>query len=132
MSLGRIVASPYRAALILAGVIVATIIGYTLSVSLPLLQGPLLAVIEPSGGSESGIAHIAGETKRVAFLEINGEEVPLSEDGSFSVYRAYPPGYTAVEIKARDRFGREIRKTFAFITTYSNPLTHNGIKEKED
>lgn len=119
MTPAHIVFTPYRTVLVLALAAGFTLVGYTFLVSLPLIQGPSLTVTDPKSARIGNVAHIAGTTKRVAFLTVNEEAVPLSEDGSFSVYRAYPPGYTAVEIKARDRFGREIVTTSAFITEYS-------------
>ncbi|MEK9177362.1 MAG: hypothetical protein AAB923_03635, partial [Patescibacteria group bacterium] len=68
-----------------------------------------------------GPATISGDTRRVSYLSINGLPVAVSEDGSFSVKRAYPPGYTEVVITAKDRFGRQRSRTVSFITL---PLTH--------
>lgn len=94
----------------------AIFLGYVLFVSLPLIEGPSFAVLEPSTSVVRGVATIRGTTQRVAFLEINGAPVSLSENGDFTVYRAYPAGYTALVITVRDRFGREKTQTITFIT----------------
>ena len=72
-----------------------------------------------------GMTIITGATKRVSFLEINSMPVSLEENGNFTVTRAYPTGYTALQAVARDRFGRAITKTITFV------VTHNAKKENE-
>ena len=107
--------SPERAAL-LAGILALFLIGgYTLYAALPLILGPSLTILEPRVGIVSGMVTIAGKTARVDFLEINDKKEPVREDGSFSVERAFPEGYTVVTVSARDRFGRTLIKTISFI-----------------
>ena len=96
-----------------AGVLAAiVIVGYTFYATLPYLLGPSLAVTERT---ENGETTVAGMTARVSYLSIDGLNVPLSEDGSFSAKRAYPVGYTAITVSAKDRFGRIISKTLTFL-----------------
>lgn len=94
-----------------AGVIV--IASYSLYAALPYLLGPSLTATASAEGADTVIA---GKTERVAYLSIDGAAVPLQEDGSFSEERSFPSGYTAVEISAKDRFGRSLTKTLTFIT----------------
>jgi len=108
--------TPRRAVMIVSAGLGLILLGYVLFVSLPLIEGPSFSILEPQTPVVEGITKISGTTKRVAFLEINGEPIPLSEEGKFAVYRAYPAGYTALVIKARDRFGREKTETVTFIT----------------
>jgi hypothetical protein len=108
--------------------------GYTLLVALPLIEGPSLVISEPDGTAITGAVTIAGKTNRVSFLSINGLPVAVSEDGSFSVKRTYPAGYTEVTVQAKDRFGRERTRSISFIT--SAPMTeatstNHGIEEKK-
>ena len=105
--------SPGKAILILSVLAAVVIGGYSISVALPFLRGPFLD-IKPALISEDGTVSIFGETERVSFLEINGLPVALNEDGSFLVERAFPLGYTAVTVVAKDRFGRTITKSFSF------------------
>lgn len=106
--------------LIIAGVAVFFILGYTLYTALPFLLGPFLTV---QAETLAGVTTIQGETKRVSYLAINGAPVSLEETGAFSVERAFPLGYTAVQAVARDRFGRTIIKTINFV------VTEHGKKE---
>ncbi len=91
---------------------VLIIVGYTLYAGLPYLLGSALTVSETT---IRGITTVSGATERVAFLSVDGAPVPLQEDGSFSVERAYPLGYTAVVVSVRDRFGRTLTKTLTFL-----------------
>lgn len=108
--------APRHAAWIVSIGLGVIFLGYVLFVSLPLIEGPSFSVLEPSTSAVRGVATIHGTTQRVAFLEINGAPISLSENGDFTVYRAYPAGYTALVITARDRFGREKTQTIPFIT----------------
>ena len=117
--------------LIVAVILGFSVISYTILVFSPFLKGPLLVITEPRSTAALGVVKIAGTTERVAFLTINGEEVPLSEGGDFSAYRAFPPGYTALEIRVRDRFGREEVRTLALITNKQNTNENHGAEEKE-
>lgn len=103
-----------RSGIILGCIAVAVIAGYAFYALLPYLSGPSLSAHE---ATENGVTTVTGRTERVSYLSVNGAPVPLSEDGSFSVKRAYPPGYTAVTLSAKDRFGREITRTLTFLNT---------------
>ena len=97
----------------LIGIVAAFIIcGYTLYAALPYLLGPSLSVTQTT---ENGETTVSGGTARVSFLSIDDAPVPLSEDGSFSVRRAYPLGYTAIKVSVKDRFGRSLTKTITFV-----------------
>lgn len=102
--------TPARTALFLGGLGLALIIGYSIYAALPLLQGPALtASVNPLTHTVS----ITGMTERVAFLQIDGAPIDLKEDGSFSIERAYPAGYTSITVTAQDRFGKKITKTLS-------------------
>ncbi len=101
---------------VVAGVVGLLIIAsYSVFAALPLLEGPSLKATVAV--NESGIASIQGVTERVSFLEINGSPIPLQEDGSFAIERAYPAGYTAITVIAKDRFGKGITKKLSFLNT---------------
>lgn len=114
MSPRPIVFTPRLASIVLGTSALLVILGYTLYALFPLLEGPRLLV--QADTALSGVTVISGETERVSFLAVNEEQVPVDEGGFFSVTRAYPPGYTALTVSARDRFGRERVKRLSFIT----------------
>lgn len=98
--------------MIVGAVAAIIIIGYTLYAILPYLLGPALTVSETTTNGETTIV---GSAERVSYLSIDGLNVPLQEDGTFSAERTYPPGYTAITVSAKDRFGRTISKILTFV-----------------
>lgn len=104
--------SPFRTGIVLGILAAVVILGYAFYAIYPYLSGPSLSVVKTTS---EGLTTIVGRTERVSYLSIDGAAVPLSEDGSFSVKRAYPPGYTAVTVSAKDRFGRTITRTLTFL-----------------
>jgi hypothetical protein len=99
------------------------VIGYTLFVAMPYLRGPSLTIVTPREGETvtGPLVSIYGKTERVSYLAINDLPVPLLEDGTFAVERAYPPGYTVFTVRIRDRFGREEVRTINFLHTFKYP-----------
>ncbi len=118
--------TPRRAAIIAGIVAVLMIVGYSGYAALPFLSGPYL---KASAKALDQTASIQGTAKRVSFLEVNGAAVPLKEDGSFFIERAFPPGYTAVTITARDRFGREVVTSIPLFIR--NDQIHGSEEESE-
>jgi len=110
----NIVFTPRLAAILFGCSTIALLLGYSLYAALPYLEGPYLKVSAES--SENGLTLIHGETARVSYLTINENPTAINEDGSFSVRRAYPLGYTSIVIAATDRFGREITKSLSVVT----------------
>ncbi len=121
--------SPARAALVLSLVALCIVVGYSFYAALPYIEGPSMTLQETQ--TTEGLTAISGTTERVSFLSIDGAPVPLSEDGTFSVRRAYPRGYTALQVVARDRFGRAITKEIAFVTEQTlSTTTPYGTKKE--
>ena len=106
------------------------IFAYGLFVATPYLLGPSLSIISPKEGStvRSPTVVVQGVTERVSYLSINDLPVPLLEDGTFAVERAFPKGYTVVVVRARDRFNREITETIRFI--HETNVTIHGTKKE--
>lgn len=117
--------------LILLGVLAfLAILAYGLFVATPYLRGPKLTIESPKPGASvtTPTVIVRGTTERVSFLSIDDLPVPLLEDGSFIVERAYPAGYTVVVVRVRDRFGRELTDTVQFLHT-TNLSTHGTQEE---
>lgn len=95
------------------------ILGYSGYAAYPYLRGPILTLDPPLQRNTETV--IAGRTVRVSALSVDGLPVALDEGGSFSVERAYPPGYTVVTVRGVDRFGRSLERTLTFVTsTYAS------------
>ena len=73
------------------------------------LKGPKIYVAEPKEyqTSESSLITIYGKIERVSFVRLNGKEIFLTPDGTFSEQIALKNGYNFVYIWTKDRFGRE-------------------------
>lgn len=77
------------------------------------INPPQLLVVSPPDNSEvyeSKIV-ITGSSSPTATLFINGEAVPLDEEGGFRQDVKLAPGVNTVEIKAINRLGKEAVKT---------------------
>lgn len=108
------------------------LLGYSLLQAYPFLAGPTLSV--EAIQKENGLTTISGQAKRVSGVWINDLPVPTTEDGQFTVERAYTEGYTVVTVRALDRFGREREKTLTFVTNnhYASQEKRNEKNNKED
>lgn len=115
-------ARPTQTVLGLIVLALVIIVGYSLYAAFPFLEGPSLKVTSSTVAGEP--TSIRGVTKRVSFLEVNGEAVPLGEDGTFRAERTYPTGYTALTVTARDRFGRTVTKTLSFLVEKNSNNAH--------
>tara|TARA_Y100000590_G_scaffold396395_1_gene477089 strand:- start:163 stop:651 length:489 start_codon:yes stop_codon:yes gene_type:complete len=49
---------------------------------------------------------LSGETSRVAFFYINDIEQPINTDGTFDFSLYTPRGFSTIEVRAVDRYGR--------------------------
>jgi len=116
--------SPLNAAFLLGIIGVTLALLYGALVATPFVEGPAITLNQPEH-TESGTVILSGNTKRVSKVSVNELEIPITDQGSFSVERAYPAGYTVVVITASDRFGRSREETLTFITR------ENYASEKE-
>lgn len=129
--------STSRPLYILATLGLVCVLGYSLFAAKPYLSGPSLTIQTPREGETVSTATVSiyGKTERVSYLAINDLPVPLLEDGTFAVERAYPPGYTVFTVRARDRFGREEVRTIRFLHTYNYPhgtQKESGVETKSE
>ncbi len=111
-----IVFKPARIGLFFGVFTLLVIAGYSAYAAWPLLEGPSLEVL--LSVTPSHTITLTGATSRVSILQVDGGGVPLGEDGSFSIERAMPPGYTAITVLAEDRFGRRTTKIIPFLNTF--------------
>jgi hypothetical protein len=101
---------------ILGPVVALLVLAYVAYAAYPLVAGPRLnASIEQQ---ENGHFLIKGEVKRVAVVSINESPVALTDQGTFAVERAFPPGYTVIIVRAQDRFGRVREQTLTLVNSH--------------
>ncbi|MFA6315395.1 MAG: hypothetical protein WC648_03470 [Candidatus Paceibacterota bacterium] len=91
-------------------IIVSLIVGYGIWRSLDYVAGPEITILEPIDGSsiESSTVTIHGNAKRIISIAINGRDISIDENGNWNELIIVFPGINIVQIKAIDRFEREI------------------------
>lgn len=60
----------------------------------------------------SRIAEIKGSAKNAVYLSLNGREIFIDKDGSFTEPLALLPGLSVVTLDAQDKFGKTSEKKF--------------------
>jgi len=74
------------------------------------IKGPEISISYPNNGEEvlSPEIEIKGKAKNISNISLNGRQIFTNDKGEFKEHLLLPPGYTIIEVKATDRFGREI------------------------
>lgn len=77
-----------------------------------LLLGPKIAINTPKNGQTfaSPDIEISGQVKNISLLYLNGRQIFTDKNGYFKETVLLAKGYNIVELKAKDKFGREIKK----------------------
>lgn len=95
--------------------------GYAFTQARAFLLGPRLSLISPEDNAEVRDARliISGKARNVTAVLVEGREVVLREDGTFRESLLLAPGYSTIEIRARDKFGSTVRnERRVFYTPY--------------
>lgn len=71
------------------------------------------ASLEQRGGTS--IAEVKGNAKNAVYLTLNGREIYIEKDGTFSESIALLPGLGVIKIDARDKFGKVAEKKFEVV-----------------
>lgn len=97
--------------LILIGFFVV-IVGYGLWRSSALIKGPEIAISSPIDGGTvlSTITTISGRADRISAIFLDGKQIFTDNEGFFKETLLLAEGYNIIQVKARDRFGRETEK----------------------
>jgi hypothetical protein len=82
-----------------------------------LIYGPFLAVDSPIDGQtiKDPLISVNGQTKRIAKMFINGQQVFTHDDGSFTEPLLLGYGYNIIEVRVQDQFDRQIVKTMRVV-----------------
>ena len=78
-----------------------------------LIIGPSIEVFSPAKDMETkeNILTINGKAKNITFISLNERPIFVDTEGLFQEKLLLSPGSNIIEIKARDRFKKEIKKT---------------------
>ena len=73
----------------------------------------IVAKIERSDNTT--LAKVSGVAKNATYISLNGREIFIDKDGSFSEPIALIPGFSVVTIDATDKFGNNQEKKFQLV-----------------
>ena len=107
--------------LIILLIVILIIGGYGYFRSRDYLTGPIVRVDTPLDGKTQTEALIVvrGFSKNVSFLTLNGNKIFVDELGEFKEQLLLFPGYNIITLEAKDRFGRQTKKTLELV--YKEP-----------
>ena len=83
-----------------------------------LLYGPTISIDNRVMEVHDPFITIEGSAERIASLTMNGQTIPVTEEGAFEEQYLLAEGYNRIVLSARDRFGK---KTERVIEVVYNP-----------
>jgi len=91
-----------------------------------LIIGPTIEIFTPTQDTETGenVFTVNGRAKNIAFISLNEKPIFIDKEGLFEEKLLLSPGSNIIEIKARDRFKNETKKT---ITIYYKQSTTTAL-----
>lgn len=90
------------------------LISYGLFNARNLLLGPSIEIFSPALSEIETMENtitIKGKVSNMVFLSINERSISVDTKGYFEEKLLLSPGFNIIEIKARDRFKKEVRET---------------------
>lgn len=63
----------------------------------------------------TSLAHINGKAQHASYVSLNGREIFIDKDGSFSEPIALVPGFSVITINTEDKFGKSKEKKFQLV-----------------
>lgn len=72
--------------------------------------------------NNSSVAEITGNAKNAIYITLNGREIFIDRDGSFTEPVALLPGLAVVTLQARDKFGNTSEKEFEIVYKNNNQV----------
>lgn len=78
-----------------------------------LIIGPTIEIFSPAKDMETreNVLTVSGRAQNIAFISLNEKPISINTDGLFQEKLLLSPGSNIIEIKARDRFKKEVQKT---------------------
>lgn len=112
--------------------VVLGLIAYAYLQSREYLRGPVIAIMEPEGGSISTTSRITlrGSSKNISFLTLNGRQIFTDEQGRFRESLFLSDGYNIMTLEAKDRFGHSVEKRLELV--YKPLENQNGNSKMEN
>jgi len=92
---------------------------YVFAQSKDVISGPIIDISHPQNHAtvtERSI-EVTGTATNVAYISINDKQIFVDEDSVFSKHLVLSPGYTIIEVYARDKFGKETTELVEVVYT---------------
>ncbi|OHA18372.1 MAG: hypothetical protein A2836_03240 [Candidatus Taylorbacteria bacterium RIFCSPHIGHO2_01_FULL_45_63] len=108
---------------VLGVIFVVILVLYALYQSRNLILGPELIIISPKNGAvfDDPLVTIQATAKNVAFIYLNDRQTFVDENGVLLDKLLLAEGYNILTLRAKDRFGRETKKSLELIYRKPNP-----------
>lgn len=89
------------------------LVSYGLFNARSLIVGPSVEIFSPTQNTETyeNIVELKGRAKNTTFISINEKPIFIDTEGLFQEKLLLSPGSNIIQIKAKDRFKKEIQKT---------------------
>jgi uncharacterized membrane protein len=95
----------------------ALLVAYALFQARFVILGPNITIISPKDNTtlDSNVVTVSGRAQNVAYLSLDGRQIYTDNNGYWSEKLIAPEGISILELTARDRFGRETKKTIRVV-----------------
>ncbi len=103
--------------IIIGSILFVIVAGYSYYEIKDFLAGPKVEITSPQDGdiTHQSLLKIQGTTKNISKLLLNDKQIFTDEEGIFNEELLLSLGYNIIEVKVRDRFERETKKTLKVI-----------------
>ncbi|RJR13590.1 hypothetical protein C4585_01790 [Candidatus Parcubacteria bacterium] len=109
---------PYRDSRIMRIGLVAfflIVVAYAYFEGRALLYGPTIDVSPRVMEVNEPYITIHGTARRIASLSLNGDPIPVTEDGAFEEGYVLVPGYNRIILDAKDKYGKATERVIEII-----------------
>lgn len=108
--------TPTRIALVVFFIIIVI---YAYFEARGILFGPTINISQTVEEVSSPYIELTGTTTHIATLSVNGQSVPVTEQGAFDIPFALSPGYNRIVLDASDKYGHSTEKVVQIVYTPS-------------
>jgi hypothetical protein len=97
--------------------IISLIIFYGYYQTRDIVAGPVLNIDQPLSGeiSRSGLVSVSGHAERISKISLNGNQIYTDREGKFEEVLLLGVGYNIIEVKAEDRFDRQVAERLELV-----------------
>ena len=107
------------------------VLGYAYFEGRGFLYGPAISVENRVLEADEPFITIEGTAYRIATLSMNGETIPVTEDGAFSEPYLLAPGYNRIVLTASDRYNKSTERIIEIVYTPAATSPSSPIAPEE-